>query len=346
MKKLGIWVHHLPKEGKNAVKNLVKRLNNGGFTLILPCIKNPDGYLDYQSRIGRIRPIFKDWDPLEVLINEAEKNKIEVHPWFCVFTEGEGSALLRQKKLHAIDFKGKTSSRWACSAQEEVQDYELSLYREVMQKYPVTGVHLDYIRYDNNDFCFCPSCRKRFLRETGLSAPKTVIFKIKGRKIKEVDVKSRSWSKWVDWRVKQVSRFVAKLHNLAKKRKKEISAAVFSDYPQTLVNLGQDWINWGTEKLVDYLFPMNYTSSLTVAIEWTKIHRFLLKGKCQLWEGLGKNSPRSYLSSRLLAAQMKGCLKAGSEGIVIFSSEGLEKSDVRMLRTDFLKEVIKDKSKI
>ncbi|MCD6166250.1 hypothetical protein J7K19_06050, partial [bacterium] len=42
--------------------------------------------------------------------------------------------------------------------------------------------------------------------------------------------KHPAWAKWIEWRVAQVTTFV-----------EELSAAVFMDYPECIVNQGQDW---------------------------------------------------------------------------------------------------------
>ena len=36
---------------------------------------------------------------------------------------------------------------------------------EVARKYPVDGLHFDYIRYPGRDKCYCDGCRERFEAE-------------------------------------------------------------------------------------------------------------------------------------------------------------------------------------
>jgi len=37
-----------------------------------------------------------------------------------------------------------------------------------MDNYDVDGVHMDYIRYDSEDVCFCQRCRSGFKTEIGI----------------------------------------------------------------------------------------------------------------------------------------------------------------------------------
>ena len=38
---------------------------------------------------------------------------------------------------------------------------------EVARRYPVDGLHMDYIRYPDGQCCYCDGCRKRFEADSG-----------------------------------------------------------------------------------------------------------------------------------------------------------------------------------
>jgi len=311
----GVWLHHLPdkNQGDEPIKKMVKRLSEAGFDLIIPCVKNPDGLLDYPSKIGNIRPTFKGWDPLRILIREAHSKQIKVHPWLCVFTEGKDSVLLkRNNKLVAIDKKGDPTG-WVCTAQEEVQKYEFSLYKEIMENYNIDGVHLDYIR--TGPGCFCNYCRETFEEKENVDP-----FILKPR--------DKKWADWIDWRVTNITNFVRKVKKEASTRNIEVSAAVFTDYPLCIVTNGQDWGEWAEENLVDYIFPMNYTSSTRLAIKEARCHLATVKKTCLIWEGLYIHS----LNAKMLTEQIKGVLNEGAGGIIIFSYPGLENEHIEAIK--------------
>ena len=321
------WIHHLPKEGPDAVRQVARRLADHGFDLVIPCIKNPDGYIDYHGTTALVRPEFTDWDPLRVLTEESRKVGLKVHPWCCVFREGDGSKLLQEHPEYvAMDpsgepvLAGRWKIRWACSARPEVHDYEFAMYEELMDNYDIDGVHLDYIRYNHpasgQHSCFCSYCRETFKKQTG-AEPTT-------------DQATREWAAWIDWRAANITRFVERLRAAAKEKGKEVSAAVFSDYPTSIVSIGQDWEDWGKRRLVDFMFPMNYTMSTKIAIKRTRNHVAALAGAgIPLWEGLWN---RPAMSTPMLMEQVHGVLAQGAQGIVIFEYYGLDDEDLRALQ--------------
>jgi len=70
-------------------------------------------------------------------------------------------------------------------------------------------------------------------------------------------------SQWLDWRrsnITAVVRAVAEQARALKPRLK-ISAAVFRDWPRDRDNVGQDWKLWCDRGWLDFVCPMDYTSS-------------------------------------------------------------------------------------
>jgi uncharacterized lipoprotein YddW (UPF0748 family) len=94
---LGVWAHSVHDFGDaESIARHAARLADAGFDLLIPCVKNPPGYADFRTDIAAVNPKYPDWDPLRVLITECQKRSVKVHPWFCVFTEGDGSRLRRE----------------------------------------------------------------------------------------------------------------------------------------------------------------------------------------------------------------------------------------------------------
>ena len=301
-----VWSHPTRdyRDGKNSVRPMVERLAEAGFDLIVPCFKG-HGSVSYPSKVANVSDWCKGWDPLAVLSEEANRAGIKVHPWLCVFPEGEGSALIeRNPGLAACDPEGKPQD-WACPRSQEVQDYEFSLYEEVMA-YEVAGVHLDYIRYGGQDSCLCRRCRQAFSEQFGVDPTRLAR-------------QDALWGEWQKFRMEPVTRFVEGMRAATTAASKELSAAVFPDYPGCLIGVGQDWPDWAERELIDLLLPMNYIASTDVARRRTQQHMTYAKGKVPVWEGLGKQSSHSYLPTRYLLEQVEAVLDEGAEGICLFS---------------------------
>jgi len=313
--KKAVWVHSVKSFGEspNDVQYHVDRLANAGFDLIIPCVKNPPGYLDFRTDVGYMNPEYPGWDVLAVLNNRAVAKGIKVHPWFCVFTEGDGSKLLSEHPEYAAAFEERSGSlHWACACRPEVQDYILRLYKSLLENYPVAGLHLDYIR--TGGLCTCDYCRAEMGK--------------RGVDIENIERRDPGTSAWVDWRCERVSEFVERLHDITRARGVELSAAVLADYPGCRYSNGQDWVDWAERGIVDFLFPMNYTNSMRDARMRTRCHRALVGDQFPLWEGLGKRSSASELSTQSMVEQIKACLEEGSQGIVLFSYPALSDEDL------------------
>ena len=325
----GVWVGEKAFENPDTIREMVDRLRDAGFDLLVPLVKSYAGYLDWRTRIGKPNPAFANCDVMETLSRECRRVGLKIHPWFCVAREGEGSALLEQgdtcacKDEHGKVLQQPAQGTWVCALQPAVHEYERGLMVEVMDNYDVDGVHLDYIRIGH--VCFCSHCRNTVRQWTDLPLERVSLDAATDARAAE------AYGKWMDWRRSRVTELVRQVRQDAAARKKAVSAAVFRNLQYAFEGQAQDWALWGREGLVDYLFPMNYTPSVAAAREATRLHVAAVRGGCAVWEGLGKRSSLSYLPTTLLMEQVRGVLEEGAAGIVIFSYSGIEESDWQAL---------------
>lgn len=291
------------------------------------CVKQTSGIADYHSTVANVREEFTSWDPLMVLAEEANRLKLDVHAWCCVFPEGKESSLLADhpdyEAVEGPEKRRTESHRLACPTREAVQDYEAALYQELIDRYPVAGVHLDYIRFMDG-ICFCEVCRESYRRATGGDLLKLAISHWNPQEGQDLDA-------WIAWRCDVITRFVRRIRAASRAGGKALSAAVFHYYPGGLLDIGQDWEQWAREDLVDYLFPMNYSRSTAIAAKWTRNNLATLAaagGNCRLWEGILRPVG---MSSQRFRQHVEGVLATGVEGVVVFEYPYLTDDDLKML---------------
>lgn len=316
--KKGVWMHNVPKESPDEVKRHAERLVRGGFDLFIPCVKNPDSMLDYHTKIGVISPEYKEWDPLRVFCEALTGTPVKIHPWLCLALESKTGALIqRNPDLQAVD-RAEPFPRLqsACMSQDEVHDYELSIYEEMMDNYPIAGVHLDYVRYQSGGCCFCNYCRTAFRKLTGIDPIR----------IQDGD---EGWPEWIEWRKNNITRFVERVRQSTKKRGRELSAAVFAGYPECITGVGQDWADWERRGLLDFVFPMNYTMVPRIARQRAVNHIATVSGKTPLYEGLWY---RPTLKPQKFLQQVEQIRELGIQGIVIFEYYRLTDEDLDTVR--------------
>ena len=316
----GVWLHFIASlGGKPGIDKFVDRYADAGFNLLIPCVKNVDGLLDYHSDIGTVREEFRKWDPLEYLTKRANSRGIKVHAWFCNNPEGPRGRLLKEHPEYAaVTPEGRKakchSGFFTCFSRPQVIDYEYSIMAEVAERYGVDGIHLDYIRTGEHA-CFCEICAKRFRKITG-GEPR----KAKWHHFINPD--------WYKWRIANVTRLVSRISEKCGKEGKELSAAVFNDYPGSMYTQSQDFPMWSEKGYLDLVIPMNYSPDPAMMMSYTRNHRANMRGDTELWEGLGY-----FMLKRIdrLTEQI-GLLKDfGVKGVCVFEHHNITDRDLKIL---------------
>lgn len=103
-----------------------------------------------------------NYDPLKFAIEQAHKRGIEIHAWVNVvrcFTGQELSILnhpfhIKQRRPDWVieDKRNGSTSYWLDMGLPEVRHYLVSLFSELVRKYNIDGLHLDFIRYPGKEF--------------------------------------------------------------------------------------------------------------------------------------------------------------------------------------------------
>jgi uncharacterized lipoprotein YddW (UPF0748 family) len=259
-----------------ALRQLMRNLKQLGINTVFFETINA-GYALYQSQYLPMNPLMAPgWDPLAVAVDEGHKQGIEVHAWVWCFAVGNvrhnhivnqpaeyaGPVLvekglmgeaLRGNTGNLIPRKGVQHEYWLSPASPKGQAFLLDTYKEIVSKYPVDGLQLDYIRYPfqnaGNQMGFESPGRARFEEETGLYLNGMDDYTLKS---------------FIAWKTYQVTRFVQQVATTLKGLNPQLclSAAVYA-MPRTerIVMIQQDWETWLDKGWIDVLTPMTYTPS-------------------------------------------------------------------------------------
>ncbi|MBS7607237.1 MAG: family 10 glycosylhydrolase [Candidatus Bathyarchaeia archaeon] len=326
-----VWMHRgdLGSSLKD-IERVFSNLSKHGFSKVFLFVKGEDSDVIYPTELPDARFVMADWrdgDPLEKTIKVAHSMGIEVHATFVIFCEGHwrgwgipsepGWWLSQNLGFVQVDRGGREIFRWADPSKRGVREHEKNIILEVVRKYEVDGIQLDYIRYpEEAEGCFCDHCRSEFMR----------IHQIDPKNIIRPD---KSLSLWVRWKAENITSFVRELRYEMRQINPSImlSAAVFKDYPRCLITVSQDWPRWIEEGIVDFLCPMTYEYDLKVARYLARNHRAAVGANAILYEGLGKASSQSILSPQEVRAQAEVFKEEGANGITVFSLSSLTEED-------------------
>jgi uncharacterized lipoprotein YddW (UPF0748 family) len=319
----GVWIHGLQHaKNRGDMKQMVGRMVDQGVDILFPCIKQVTGEVDYPSTIAAQSPWSRERDVLAELLDVARDAKLKVHAWFCNFPEGKESRLIQgNPELRAIQkhpAKGLQSDNpdlwgesilWSCSNRPEVLDYQYSLMEEVIEKYPVAGVHFDWVRSGFYQ-CYCRYCQAKCRELTGADL------------LTEMNNFHPLAETWYGYRAANVTSLVKRVSAKAHARGMETSAAVFCAFPLSYNEQAQEWPLWLKEGYLDLAIPMTYTTIPAETHYFTIGHvavgRDAKRG--ELWEGICCTDSRGKaLEKGLMTRLTREAVEAGSPGLVVFS---------------------------
>jgi uncharacterized lipoprotein YddW (UPF0748 family) len=206
------------------------------------------------------------FDPLQDLIDKAHAESIEVHAWMVTLPVVSGKKLPTGHvwQTHGPNAPGRDN--WAMltysgeaqgyldPGHPDALDYTVSVYLDLLKRYDVDGVQLDYVRYGGPNWGYNPTSIARFNQQSGRTG-----------KPAPTD------PQWMQWRREQVTNLVRKLYveALAIKPRVKVTAATIAwgDGPtndagwyktQPYREVLQDWRAWLEEGIIDMAMPMTY----------------------------------------------------------------------------------------
>ncbi len=260
-------------QNPEGLKKVIQKLHQAGINIVYFETVNA-GFPIYPSAILKGNPLVQGWDPLQVAVEEGHRLGMEVHAWVWAFAVGNrrhnplisqpanypgpvlSEAGLMSEALRnsggGLEVDGRQHEFWLDPASEKGRAFLLNVYREIVNRYDVDGLHLDYIRYPfqtaGTRMGYDAVGRDRFHRATGQTLDNLDDYTAK---------------LWIAWKTYQVSSFVQQVSGTLRSIKPaiKISAAVFPMRRESrIVTIQQDWETWIENGWVDTLSPMSYTT--------------------------------------------------------------------------------------
>ena len=321
--------------------------------------KSPDGLRQTMKRIkstgidfihcsGKDHTIF--WDsqvaPKELVKDRAYMNKVlkcaheeglKVYPVFCVATEGGESGpniLLQHNPSWAFYYEGARRG-YIDPGNAEARHYEATLAAELVGKYNVDGLSLDYARCPNR-IGYTDSGRSEFLKQHHIDLAKVIgagegTLDTEGGKkaaVSHSTVRAQQiWSEWRKWRVEQVNNLVRELSVAVRKAKPglPISSYVWGYHTYTgNYEVCQDWVTWINEGVLDWINPSGYRYDDASFREAAQLNREHVPTNFPFYITIGvRTSHGSLKSAAEIRNQMNIAAEAGADGLVFFTWEAL-----------------------
>jgi uncharacterized lipoprotein YddW (UPF0748 family) len=294
----------------------VRQLRDCGFNALFPNMTWA-GLAFYPSRIIPSAPIVAEQgDQFRQCADACRRYGVQLHAWIVCFNLGDDvpaswlDTLQKAGRLQ-VNSRGKVNPRWICPANPANSRQLQAEVSEILRNYSVQGIHLDFIRYPDQDHCFCAECRRLFASSATVH--------LEADWAGQVRKNPALMAKWREFRRQIITRNVREIREVIRAEKKnvELSAAVYDNPHSARDVLGQDWLAWCTSGYLDFATPMNYTPETSFFQDTVRRQLADLKGTpVRLYPGIGARSV--HLTPVQTAQQIGVTRRLETGGFVLF----------------------------
>ncbi len=369
----GLWVLRSSLTSASSITSLVRTARASGFNTLFVQVRGR-GEAFYSSAIDpRASDLAGQpaaFDPLAKVIDAARAAGLRVHAWVNVnlvasaadLPDDRGHVVYRHpdwlmvpraivQELAAIDghspaYSGKLS-RWTRTVNGRVEGlylspmvpeaatYTESVVAELAARYDVDGVHLDYLRYPNDEFDYSRYAVAAFREEVAPAiAPAARAALDRRAEIDPFAYPDGLPAEWSQFRRTRLSSLAMRLRSAVKRSRPSavVTAAVVPDVAEAYSDRLQDWRTWLESGILDAVCPMAYTTDAATFAQQIAGAR-AVAGSRSVWAGIGawRLSPAQTLEHIALAR------RAGASGLVLFSYDSL--TGPAQARPDYLDEI-------
>jgi uncharacterized lipoprotein YddW (UPF0748 family) len=200
-------------------------------------------------------------------------------------------------------------------------DHTVAVIADLVTRYPVDGLHLDYVRYPNAEFDHSRLALREFALSQGSALPSPRRAELTARAADDVLAWVDAYPEaWAAFRRSRLTTLIMRVRSAAKTARPDlvISAAVFPDARTAVASRLQDWELWAETGLLDVLCPMAYTTELESFR--TQIRDAVrVSPPAVIWAGIGAYR----LPAHQTVAHITAARAVGARGIALFSYDTL-----------------------
>jgi uncharacterized lipoprotein YddW (UPF0748 family) len=253
-------------------------------------------------------------DQLEQAVHAARAHGLAVHAWIICWNLENAPAdfVTPLKKGDRLQRDRSGRQRlWMNPAHPANRRHHVEVIRELLARYDLDGIHLDYIRYPDSAACYSPYTRSRFEQAAGLTVTAWPADVLTGGK---------HHAAFVRWRAGTITDFVRETRVLMRDLQPtaKLSAAVWGGYPAVVTSIGQDWATWLEQDLVDFLCPMNYASDRNAFTALLDRQLTLPGARARLVPGIGIQANESQLRADQVIEQIIAVRERNLPGFALY----------------------------
>lgn len=317
-----LWIVRDSLKTRQSIRAVIESMRRNNFNTALVQVRGRGDALYRSDFVPLAADIEPGLDPLAEFIRLARLDGIAVHAWVNVFLGADMTTRRTAPPNHLIHahkdwfLKDKTGRSMLTYTRAElkradaegafldpalpaVREYTLRVMRELLVRYPVAGLHLDYIRYpfstagSNFDFGLATARFSAGDQRTDAAAMR-------------------------DLRSYYVTRMVLEIRAEMRKNfpSRILSAAVWPNRKKIEEHIFQPWPEWLRKNLLDYAFLMAYYD--TAEVHDTRIEQFYdpaINSRMIIGVGIYRN-PKPQVALH----QLRSARAMGAAGVCYFQA--------------------------
>ena len=368
-----LWVLRTTLTSPQAVDAMVRTAAANRFNTLLVQVRGRgDAYFNggVEPRAAALALQAPDFDPLQSVLSAAREHGLRVHAWINVnlvasagnLPASRGHIIYRHPEWLMVPreiademanlepqspaYVG-TLARWTRANLDEVEGlylspltveagaYTASMVADLVDRYSIDGVHLDYARFPNDSFDYSRSAMTEMRNAVASRLDPLERLRLDARAaVRVTTYGDRFRDRWAAFRRSRMTSLVMRLRTVVKARRPEaiFSAAVVPDETEAADRRLQDWRTWLDSGLLDVACPMAYTQDPETFIDQIAAVR-AIAGARGVWAGIGayRLTPDQTVEN-IFAAR-----RVNADGVVLFSYDSL--TNPAQHRFDYLAQV-------
>ncbi len=354
-----LWVLRTSLTSPDGIATLVRSAKEHGFNALFVQVRGRgDAYYigGPEPRAADLLRQPDTFDPLGTVLESAHAAGLRVHAWMNVNLISSAVDLpvarehivyrhpswlmvprdiaqeLAVMEPESPGYVGKLA-RWTRTQSAEVEglyaspilpeaaEYTASILSDLVKRYKVDGIHLDYARYPSERFDYSRPAVREF--RTWMRS------RISDKSRRQVDEEETVDlfaypdafpDEWRTFRTARLTALIERVHAAVKRQQPDIvvSIAAAPDSHEAAERRLQDWGAWLQAGLVDAICPMAYATDPARFAEQIAAAR-AAAGAHPLWAGIGayRLSPQETIDNIQTARRL------GASGIILFSYDSL-----------------------
>jgi uncharacterized lipoprotein YddW (UPF0748 family) len=211
-------------------------------------------------------------------------------------------------------------------------DHVTAVVRDIVTRYNVDGVHLDYARYPTERFDYSRSAVRAFREAFAPQLTPTVRRQLDAKESEDPLIYPDTYpDEWKAFRIARLTALMGRLRTTVKSVRPTalFTVATAPDIQEARDHRLQDWGAWLESGIVDAVCPMAYTQDSARFAEQIAAARGI-KGGQMVWAGIGAyRIPPAQAVDNIETAR-----RLGAAGVILFSYDSL--IDPRQSQPDYI----------